>query len=69
MLNEEQQDDLLRLVKEATEQLKIANEQRDEAVAANTANTELLNHATEDIQVLLAFIKSHNLQPPKTHQA
>lgn len=28
-------------------------------------NTELLRHSNQDIRVLLAFIKSKRLQPPK----
>lgn len=64
MLTEEQQDDLIRLVKAATEQLNTVREQRDEAVEKLQANTKLLNQSTQSIQVLLRFIEANGLQPP-----
>jgi hypothetical protein len=65
MFTEEQQDDLLRLVKAATEQLGTAKEKLAQADQKLQTNTELLKQSTEDIHVLLAFIKSRGLQPPK----
>jgi hypothetical protein len=64
MLNEEQQDDLLRLVKAATEQLGTAKEKLAQAEQKLQANTELLNKSTQSIQVLLRFIEANGLQPP-----
>ena len=68
MLNEDQQE-LISLCKTSQHLLETNTKELNEAKEKLLEFAEALNHATEDIQVLLAFIKSHNLQPPKTHQA
>jgi hypothetical protein len=57
--------ELVFLCKTAQQVLEQTTKQRDEAVQKLNENSELLNQATEDINVLLAFIKSRGLQPPK----
>jgi hypothetical protein len=64
-LSEEQQAELLRLVKLAGEAAKLAKAQNDLLAEGLGKSTELLRSATEDINVLLAFIRSKGLEPPK----
>ena len=65
MLTEEQQLQLIELCKTSQTVLETTTKKLAEGEARLLANTDLLNKATEDINVLLAFIKSRGLQPPK----
>ena len=65
MLTEEQQVELINLGNQTLKKIKDVNEQLAKGEERLKANTELLQKSTEDIHVLLAFIKSKGLQPPK----
>lgn len=65
MLTEEQQQHLIELCKTSQAVLETTTKQLKEGERRLEANTELLRQATEDINLLLAFIKSKGLQPPK----
>jgi hypothetical protein len=60
-------EELTFLLQTAEKCIITLTKQRDDAVEKLQANTELLNKATEDIHVLLAFIKSSGHKPPKIH--
>ncbi len=57
------------LLREAMRQLNIMKELLAQGEQRLNANTELLGQSSEDIHVLLAFIKSKGLKPPKIHTA
>ena len=65
MLTEEQQKQLIKLCKDATEALNVSNKKLADGEARLLANAEILRQSTEDIHMLLAFIRSKGLQPPK----
>lgn len=65
MLTEEQQQHLMNLCKVAEQQLHNMKELLATGEERLRLNEELLRQSTEDIHVLLAFIKSKGLQPPK----
>ena len=65
MLTEEQQQTLINLCKVAEQQLNKMKELLAQGEQKLKENTELLRQSNEDIHVLLAFIKSKGLQPPK----
>jgi hypothetical protein len=65
MLTEEQQQTLINLCKAAEQQLGNMKELLALGEQRLNANAELLRQSTEDIKVLLAFIESRGLRPPK----
>ena len=65
MLTEEQQIELINLGNQTLKKIKDVTEKLTKGEESLKANTELLRQSTEDIHVLLAFIKSIGLQPPK----
>ncbi|MGC2060588.1 MAG: hypothetical protein WA653_20145 [Candidatus Sulfotelmatobacter sp.] len=54
-----------RLEQECNQAMKDLTELLAKGEERLKANTELLQKSTEDIHMLLAFIKSKGLQPPK----
>jgi len=65
MLTEEQQQQLIELCKTSQAMLEKMTKQLKEGEERLNTNSELLRQSTEDINLLLAFIKSKGLQPPK----
>ena len=65
ILTDEQQVELVALCCKMRELMDANNILMAESKEVLNKNTELLQHSTEDINVLLAFIKSKGLQPPK----
>jgi hypothetical protein len=64
MLTEEQQMELINLSNQTLKKIKDQTELLAKGEERLKTNTKLLQTSTEDIHVLLAFIKSKNLQPP-----
>jgi len=64
MLTEEQQQQLIELCKTSQAMLEKMTKQLKEGEERLNTNSELLRQSTEDINVLLAFIRSKGLQPP-----
>ena len=67
----EEKEATITLIREATAQLKATQQKIVELTADLNKATDTINHqtsllkfATEDTQVLLAFIKSNGLKPP-----
>ena len=65
MLTEEQQLELIELCKTSQRVLETSTKQLNEAKEELLILTEALNKSNEDIHLLLAFIESKGLQPPK----
>ena len=65
ILTEEQQLELISLCNKMKELMDANNILMAESKEMLNKNTEVLRQANEDINVLLAFIKSKGLQPPK----
>jgi hypothetical protein len=64
-LTEEQQIELIRISQQTNENVRRVTELLASGEKRLKANTELLRQSTEDINLLLAFIKSKGLQAPK----
>jgi len=65
MFTEEQHKKLMGLCQTAQMQLETTTKQLNEAVATINLQSDLLRISNEDIHMLLAFIESKGLQPPK----
>ena len=65
MLTEEQQQELMNLCQAAKQELIRMSELLAKGEQQLRENAEILRQSNEDIRVLLAFIKSKGLQPPK----
>jgi hypothetical protein len=64
-LTEEQQIELINLGNQAMEKILSLTELLATGDKRFKTNSQLLDQATQDINLLLAFIKSKGLQPPK----
>jgi hypothetical protein len=64
-LTEEQQIELIRISQQTNENVRRVTELLASGEKRLKTNAELLRQSTEDIDMLLAFIKSKGLQPPK----
>jgi hypothetical protein len=69
MLTEEQQQQLIDLCKTSQKVLEFTTKKLADGEERLLANAEILRQSNEDSRVLLAFIRSRGLQPPKIHTA